>query len=896
MDPLSIVVSSLTIASLCSGLGWELKKFISGTKLVGTAINGLLQEVTAFEKILDQVTDIIDEPKVKSSLRSEGSLTSHWRHLQTSLDDAEGTLKSLQTTIVRVNKHVNLLDSTRKHIRLHAATHEIAVYQQQIRSYKDTIQVSLQTTLLWHQASTSEALQVGLPTLNQVNSTIQELAIDMNYRLASMEEKMKSNTQLGNKERTSKKQSAQFKQLDHLRTCLNSAASVVSSASTVVSNGNDGQRNTLCLSDFGEAFLPRPNTLMIDWIKSHERTSIDDASDHSSNAFMKRDRHGDEQTEVASDGDPADEEESELILALFQQGKAKLHASKSSEAEADLKSCVKWLKKKKRRRNNEDLHFLHIEVLSCLILAFKAQRKWDEAEKLLREKIAFVASSDVLESCAPHLQDTLMLSEILVEKSHLTEALLYARRAYKGFRKQYPRQLDCCLQALRNLIRILQLCGRDNDAGIYHAILCQLSQSETSPIQLYCLKAMEVEARPGDGNDGPEESLEQSAKQPDNRMLTGSRAQVQTIAIHQSSRTRHDSHDGYDDSYINEESFTLFKKGLPNASSKSLACRISSNLLGEKCVIATKPLLKSKKAGWWRSIPAQKQQTLKGHLDSTWSVAFSPNGLFVASGSADRSVKLWDLRLGAERYTLESHENAVRDVKFSPDGLTMASASMDRTIKIWNAQLGVEQQTLNGHNDSVWGLEFSPDGSRLASASTDQTVKLWNLRSGTKSHTLKGHDNVVRDVSFSRDGTILASGSGDKTIKLWDTLRGDLQQTLEGHCDYVYGVAFSASGLLASGSADGTIKLWDSRLKYAQQTLNGHTDSIRGIAFSANGYLVASASADTTVKVWDLRRGETPRQTFSGHSKIVRSVAFSPDGFVLASASGDKTIKLWAVR
>ena len=120
---------------------------MDGTKLVGTAINALFQDVQCFEKILEQMKDTVDDPKVKSSALT-GHVGSHWGHLQTSLDDAEETLNALNATILRVNKSANLLDSTRKHIRLMGAQDEIAVYQQKIRSYKDTIQVSLQIAIL----------------------------------------------------------------------------------------------------------------------------------------------------------------------------------------------------------------------------------------------------------------------------------------------------------------------------------------------------------------------------------------------------------------------------------------------------------------------------------------------------------------------------------------------------------------------------------------------------------------------------------------------------------------------------------------------------------------------------------------------------------------------------
>jgi hypothetical protein len=147
MDPLTIVFASVSVAKLCYTVGWELKKFIDGTKLVGTAINALFQDVQSFKKILDQMKDTVDDPKVKTSAFT-GHVGSHWRHLHTSLDDAKETLKALEATILRVNKSASLLDSARKHLRLMGAADEIAIYQQQIQSYKDTIQVSLQTTIL----------------------------------------------------------------------------------------------------------------------------------------------------------------------------------------------------------------------------------------------------------------------------------------------------------------------------------------------------------------------------------------------------------------------------------------------------------------------------------------------------------------------------------------------------------------------------------------------------------------------------------------------------------------------------------------------------------------------------------------------------------------------------
>ncbi|MDZ8228113.1 MAG: WD40 repeat domain-containing protein, partial [Nostoc sp. ChiVER01] len=140
-------------------------------------------------------------------------------------------------------------------------------------------------------------------------------------------------------------------------------------------------------------------------------------------------------------------------------------------------------------------------------------------------------------------------------------------------------------------------------------------------------------------------------------------------------------------------------------------------------------------------------------------------------------------------HTLTGHDNFVWSVSFSPDGKTLASGSDDKTIKLWNLDTGKEIRTLTGHDNFVWSVSFSPDGKTLASGSEDKTIKLWNLETAKEIHTLTGHDNPVYSVSFSLDGKTLASGSRDKTIKLWnlDFWNLDLDTLIGRSCDWVGG-------------------------------------------------------------------------------------------------------------
>ncbi|MBD2213644.1 WD40 repeat domain-containing protein [Nostoc linckia FACHB-104] len=168
----------------------------------------------------------------------------------------------------------------------------------------------------------------------------------------------------------------------------------------------------------------------------------------------------------------------------------------------------------------------------------------------------------------------------------------------------------------------------------------------------------------------------------------------------------------------------------------------------------------------------QELKTLLGHDNSVLSVSFSPDGKTLASGSADNTIKLWNLDTGKGIRTLNGHSDYVYSVSFSPDGKTLASGSRDKTIKLWNLETGKEIRTLNGHSDYVLSVSFSPDGKTLASGSDDNTIKLWNLNTGQEIRTLKGHDGSVLSVSFSPNGKTLASGSSDKTIKLWNLETG----------------------------------------------------------------------------------------------------------------------------
>jgi len=286
---------------------------------------------------------------------------------------------------------------------------------------------------------------------------------------------------------------------------------------------------------------------------------------------------------------------------------------------------------------------------------------------------------------------------------------------------------------------------------------------------------------------------------------------------------------------------------------------------------------------------------LPGHNDSVTSLALSPDGKTLASGSNDSTVKLWDVRSGQLQLTLKGHQGFIKTVRFSPDGITLASGSADAAIKLWDPATGDLKTTLTGHEGYIETLAFSLDGKTLASGSWDNTVKLWDLETGGLLHTLAGHESWVRTIALSADGKTLASGSDDKTVRLWDTATGALLHTLRGHKSDVEVVAFSPDGqTLASASWDQTVKLWDPDTGSLRHTLAGHTNKITALAFTPDGKTLASASDDRTAKLWDVSDGRL-RTSLEGHQAAVEAIAIILDGKVLISASRDATIKFWFV-
>jgi WD40 repeat protein len=295
----------------------------------------------------------------------------------------------------------------------------------------------------------------------------------------------------------------------------------------------------------------------------------------------------------------------------------------------------------------------------------------------------------------------------------------------------------------------------------------------------------------------------------------------------------------------------------------------------------------------WNLATEKEIHTLTGHSSFVNYLVISPDGQTLASASADKTIKLWNLVTGKEIRTLAGHSSFVNYLAISRDGQTLVSASADKTIKLWNLVTGKEIRTLTGHSNYIDYFVISSDWQTIATGSADKTIKIWSLTTGKEIFTFAGHSNTVNFVAISSDGQTLASASTDKTIKLWDLAKGKEIRTLTGHSSFVNYLVISADGqTLASASTDKTIKLWNLATGKENSTLTGHSSFVNYLVISADGQTLVSAGADKTIKIWNLITGKEIR-TLTGHSKAINHFAISPDGQTIVTGSGDSKISIW---
>ncbi len=306
---------------------------------------------------------------------------------------------------------------------------------------------------------------------------------------------------------------------------------------------------------------------------------------------------------------------------------------------------------------------------------------------------------------------------------------------------------------------------------------------------------------------------------------------------------------------------------------------------------------------------------MSGPKNLVLSVTISPDDRFLVAGTGDKALRVWNrdfvVRQGLS--TLSGHPSRVRGMAYSPDGLHLASADDGGRVRIWDVNTGETVRQLPPVGGTVWNLAYSPDGAYLVTCAADNNAYIWNQTSTQPVAVLAGHTSDVEDAEFSGDGRYLVTGGDDHKGILWDTATWSAAAELKipgiRYPGQIWNVAYSPDGRwIATGYTGGKITLWQVDASAVATpvrvtpvvTFTEHTAHIMGLAFSPDSRYLASASWDGTTRIWSTETLTTVLKTPLHHPNdvFVYSVAFSPADDsgryrYLATGARDGHVRLW---
>jgi len=294
--------------------------------------------------------------------------------------------------------------------------------------------------------------------------------------------------------------------------------------------------------------------------------------------------------------------------------------------------------------------------------------------------------------------------------------------------------------------------------------------------------------------------------------------------------------------------------------------------------------------------------SLSGHAEAVLCASFSPDGLHVASGSGDTTVRFWDNNTETPHFTCKGHSHWVLVTAWSPDGNRLVSGCKSGKIIIWDPTTGKQMgRTLTGHKQWITALCWEPlhlseggESTRFVSAGKDGDLRIWNACGNKCEKVLTGHLQSVTALRWGGEGLIY-SASQDRTIKVWRASDGVMCRTLQGHGHWVNTLALNTDYVLRTGASNPK-DLMKARPEYvAKENRRDAAEKRYKEALTAAGGMerMVSGSDDFTLFLWEPSKERKPVERMTGHMQLVNDVKFSPDTRIIASASFDKSIRLW---
>ncbi|KAJ2612484.1 pre-mRNA-splicing factor prp46 [Coemansia sp. RSA 1365] len=297
--------------------------------------------------------------------------------------------------------------------------------------------------------------------------------------------------------------------------------------------------------------------------------------------------------------------------------------------------------------------------------------------------------------------------------------------------------------------------------------------------------------------------------------------------------------------------------------------------------------------------PWKLMRVISGHIGWVRSLAVEPGNKWFASGSVDRTIKIWDLASGTLKLTLTGHISPVRGLAVSSRHPYLFSCGEDKQVKCWDLETNKVVRQYHGHLSGVYALSLHPVLDLLVTGGRDSVARVWDIRTKQQVHVLMGHKSTVSAVECQEADPQVITGSMDSTVRLWDLAAGKTMSTLTHHKKSVRALALHPTEFgFASASSD-SIKQWRCPRGDFVQNFEGHAAIVNSLSVNSDGVMV-SGGDDGSMRFWDWKSGHCFQDTatvaqpgsLDSENGIFCST-FDRTGFRLVTGEADKTIKIW---
>lgn len=288
----------------------------------------------------------------------------------------------------------------------------------------------------------------------------------------------------------------------------------------------------------------------------------------------------------------------------------------------------------------------------------------------------------------------------------------------------------------------------------------------------------------------------------------------------------------------------------------------------------------------WEADTGKLVRTFKEHW--IWALTFSPDGKYLATGGANKIARLWDVESGKELFQMRGHKASIKAVTISRDNGTLLTAGDDNTIRLWRVGDGSQVAVVEGHTFGVNAVAVAPNVKNWASGSTDRTLRIWE-----NPRAVMHAPSAIQALAYFPDSKTVISAGDDGFIRTWDIATAKEIRAWKGHTGTINHLLLSADGkTLVTGGSDKMVRIWDVTMRTEIRSMQRRQGDCDALAMSADGKFIAAGGSNNTVHRWEIATGNELQNAAPTAEGAITGMACSADGNLVAAAYSTNQVQL----